>query len=268
MASFGDNYVLASGRSGHDRLRMLCEIHDPPTRQLLLRAGLNSAHRYVEFGCGLGYVARWAATLAAQVTATDLSEEQLSESRRLAREQGLRNIEFTTANIYEHGLEPGSYDYSYSRWLLMHLTRPVEAMRKIREALKPGGIMVCEEADISAIYTEPATDGYHSYRDLAFVLGEKINVDYAGGRHLHLWAREAGFEILHVDAYQPHFMTGPHKNFWSWTFHESVPNAMKMGVITEERWREISGSMHEADADPNVLVAHARTGQLIARNPM
>ena len=41
-----------------------------------------------------------------------------------------------------------------------------------------------------------ATDGYHSYRDLALVIGGKINVDYAGGRHLHLWAREAGFDLL------------------------------------------------------------------------
>ncbi|MEQ1884425.1 MAG: methyltransferase domain-containing protein [Bryobacteraceae bacterium] len=268
MSTFGDNYLLASGRTGHDRLRMLCEIHDPHTRQLLRNAGLGPAHRYMEFGCGLGYVARWAATQAAHVTATDLSQEQLAECQRLATEQGLKNIEFRSANIYEHGLAPESYDFSYSRWLLMHLNRPVDAMRKIREALKPGGIMVCEEADLSAIYTEPPTDGYHSYRDLAFVTGEKIKVDYAGGRHLHLWAKEAGFEILHVDAYQPHYVTGPHKNFWSWTFHETAPTAIGMGMLTEERWLEIAKSMHEADSDPNVLVAHSRTGQLIARKPL
>jgi hypothetical protein len=35
------------------------------------------------------------------------------------------------------------------------LNRPVEAMRTIRAALKPGGVMVCEEADVSAVYAEP-----------------------------------------------------------------------------------------------------------------
>mgnify|MGYP003345213157 CR=1 FL=1 len=60
----------------------------------------------------------------------------------------------------------------------------------------------------------------------------------------------------------------PHKNFWSWTFHETAPTAIKMGMLTEERWSEMSKSMHEADANPHVLVAHPRTGQLIARKPL
>jgi len=38
MSSFGDQYIMSSGRAGHDRLRMLCEIHDPRTRDLLGRA--------------------------------------------------------------------------------------------------------------------------------------------------------------------------------------------------------------------------------------
>jgi cyclopropane fatty-acyl-phospholipid synthase-like methyltransferase len=222
----------------------------------------------VEFGCGLGYVARWAATQAAHVTALDLSEEQLAQSKRMADQQGLTNIDFRAASIYEPGLDPEAYDISYSRWLLVHLSRPVDAMRKIREALKPGGLMVCEEPDLSAIYTEPPTDGYHSYREIAFLAGDANNVDYAGGRRLHLWAREAGFEILHVDAYQPHYVSGPYKNFWSWTFRESAPNVIKMGLLADERWRDIAQDMRRADEDPNVLVAHARTGQLIARKPI
>lgn len=84
MSNFGDQYVLSSGRSGHDRLRMLCEIHDPPTRELLVRAGLQAGQRYVEFGCGVGYVARWAAMRALSVTAVDLSDEHLTEAQCLA----------------------------------------------------------------------------------------------------------------------------------------------------------------------------------------
>ena len=267
MSSFGDRYVLASGRAGHDRLRMLCEIHDPGTRELLLRAGLGRGHRYVEFGCGLGYVSRWAATQAAHVTAIDLSDEHLGEARRLADGAGLGNIEFLNRSIYEHGLPAGSFDYSYSRWLLVHLSRPVDAMRKIGEALKPGGIMVCEEVDVSEVYTEPAAKGYHAYRDLAMEAGRKRGVDYAGGRRLHTWAREAGFEVLDVAAYQPHYLTSPQKSFWSWTFLETAPALIQEGMLTEERLRELAEGMRVADEDPRVLVGHCRNHQLIARKP-
>jgi hypothetical protein len=59
--------------------------------------------------------------------------------------------------------------------------------------------MVCEEADMSAIYAEPPS-GYHEYVELAFATGAAVRVDYAGGRRLHRWAREAGFDVLRVDA--------------------------------------------------------------------
>ena len=52
---------------------------------------------------------------------------------------GLHSIELRSAGIYEHGLPPASFDYPYSRHLLIHLNHPVEAM-------KPGGVMVFEEA--------------------------------------------------------------------------------------------------------------------------
>src|SRR5215203_334352 len=126
MSTIGDKYILTgSGRSDHDRLRVISEIHDGRTRELLLRAGFAAGQRFVEFGCGLGYVTRWAASQGAHATGIDLSEDQVREASCLAEEAGLRNVEFRCASIYEHGLAPESADFSYSRWLLVHLSRPV-----------------------------------------------------------------------------------------------------------------------------------------------
>jgi hypothetical protein len=43
MSKFGDQYILDKGRSGHERLRVISEIHDGGTRELLQRAGLAPA---------------------------------------------------------------------------------------------------------------------------------------------------------------------------------------------------------------------------------
>lgn len=178
----------------------------------------------------------------------------------------MRSTEFRVGSVYDHDLPAESFDVSYSRWLLMHLDRPVDAMRSIYAALDPGGLMVREEADMSELYAEPPS-GYHEYVELAATVGARLGVDHFGGRRLHLWASEAGFDIVHIDAYQPHYLTGEHKAFWSWTYREVSANLVKQGVMTDARREEISEAMRAADEDPLTLVGHARMHQLVARKP-
>jgi len=78
MTIHGDNYVLDSGKSGHARLRVISEIHDDRTRALLLGAGVEAGDRYVEFGCGLGYVTRWATSVGADAFGIDLSADHIA----------------------------------------------------------------------------------------------------------------------------------------------------------------------------------------------
>ena len=221
----------------------------------------------MEFCCGLGYVTRWAASEGAHATGIDLNEDNLAVAAELAHEAGLKTVHFRSANIYEPGLDPESVDMSYSRWLMVHLNRPVEAMRAIFAVLKPGGMMVCEEADVSAVYTEPASAAYAELRDICMEGAGQRGVDHSGGRRAHLWAKEAGFEIIHVDAYHPHYTIGEHKGFWNWTLRAVAQGMVKEGSLTATRLEELVAGMNEADASPNTLVAHCRMHQLIAKKP-
>ena len=266
MSTIGDKYLLGSGRSDHDRLHVISAIHDGRTRELLRKAGFTSGHRFVEFGCGLGYVTRWAANEGAHAMGIDLNEDDLAVATELAHEAGLKTAQFRSANIYEPGLEPESVDVSYSRWLMVHLNRPVDAMRAIHAVLKCG-VMVCEEADVSAVYTEPASTAYTELRDICMEGARQRGVDYSGGRRAHLWTKEAGFEIVHVDAYHPHHITGEHKGFWNWTLRAVGFGMVKEGSLTATRLEELVAGMNEADASPDTLVAHCRMHQLIAKKP-
>jgi SAM-dependent methyltransferase len=265
MSTIGDRYVLGSGRSDHDRLRVISEIHDGRTRELLLKAGLKAGHVFVEFGCGLGYVTRWAAESGANATGIDLNPEQVAVAQRLADEARLGTARFRVANIYEPGLPPGSVDVAYCRWLMVHLSRPVDAMRSIHSLLKPGGVMVCEEADVSALYAEPRSTAYEELRDIGLEAGRQRGVDYTGGRRAHLWAKEAGFEVMHVDAYHPHYVTGEHKGFWNWTMRNVGLGLVTEGALTMTRLEELVAGMTAADESPDTLVAHSRMHQVIAR---
>jgi SAM-dependent methyltransferase len=267
MAAVGDNYIL-KGRSDHDRLRMISEIHDGATRELLGRAGFVPGCRFVEFGCGLGYVTRWAAAEGARATGIDANQEQVKACQALAEAEGIRQMEFRTGNIYEPALDPDSVDVAYCRWLMVHLNRPVDAMRAIHKTLKPGGVMVCEEAGASGVYAEPRSAAYEEMLDIGLKAGHARGVDYDGGRYAHTWAKEAGFELVYVAAYHPHYLKGPHKGFWNWTLRNVTERLVEEGSLTRDRWLELVDGMTAADESPDTVVAHCRMHQLIARKPV
>ena len=267
MPSVGDNYILP-GKDDHDRLRIISEIHDGRTQELLQRAGFAAGCSFVEFGCGLGYVTRWAAAEGARATGIDVNDEQVQACTQLAQQANLSNANFRTGSVYEPDFEPGTLDVSYSRWLMVHLNRPVDAMRAIRNILKPGGVMVCEEADVSAVYAEPHSVAYEEMREIGLNAGLARGVNYSGGRWAHTWAREAGFELVHVDAYHPHYLEGPHKGFWNWTLRNAVRRLVDEGTMSEGRWRALVDGMTQADHSRETVVAHCRMHQLIARKPL
>jgi SAM-dependent methyltransferase len=266
MTQVGDNYILP-GKEDHDRLRTISELHDERTHELLRRAGFGRGGRFVEFGCGLGYVTRWAASEGADATGIDANDDQIEACRILTRQAGVEGATFRTGNVYEPGFEPGTIDVSYSRWLMVHLNHPVDAMRAIHAILKPGGVMVCEEADVSAVYAEPSSAAYEEMRDIALAAGRARGVDYSSGRRVHTFAKAAGFEIVHVDAYQPHFIDGRFKGFWNWTLRNVCRRLLDEGEMTTARWQRLVDGMNAADADPDTVVAHCRMHQLIARKP-
>jgi SAM-dependent methyltransferase len=90
MLTIGDKYLLGSGRNDQDRLHVISAIHDGRTRELLRKAGFVSGQRFVEFGCGLGYVTRWAASEGAHSTGIDLNEDHLAAATELAHQAGLK----------------------------------------------------------------------------------------------------------------------------------------------------------------------------------
>jgi hypothetical protein len=81
---------------------VISEIHDGRTRDLT-RAGLSSGHRFVEFGCGLGYVTRWAATRARP----SWHRRQRGADRRPGLAPSSSIVEFRAGGVYGPVSNPG-----------------------------------------------------------------------------------------------------------------------------------------------------------------
>jgi SAM-dependent methyltransferase len=129
-----------------ERLALLTRFADPITTRRLTDRGVGPGWRCLDVGAGAGSVARWlAARVGSQgrVVATDLNPRFLGG-------HGLPNLEVRRHNLLEDDLEAAHYDLVHSRALLMHLPDPLRALRRLFEAVRPGGWLLVEEVGDSA----------------------------------------------------------------------------------------------------------------------
>ncbi|CAM4059224.1 class I SAM-dependent methyltransferase [Deinococcus marmoris] len=123
------------------------QVDPVPDVQLLQQRGLSHRHVLIDFGAGTGALALQAALVCHQVIAVDVSPLMLTALRRKAAEQGVTNIKCAEAGFltYQHRAPPA--DFVYSRNALHHLPEvwQVQALRRMGEVLKPGGVLLLRD---------------------------------------------------------------------------------------------------------------------------
>ena len=93
----------------------------------------------LEIGCGTGAFARQLAERCGHVVGLDLSAEMIRVAR--ARSSQLENLEFQLADAMTWDFPQSHFDFICSIATLHHLDQR-ELLPKIKDALKPGGVLV------------------------------------------------------------------------------------------------------------------------------
>jgi SAM-dependent methyltransferase len=97
--------------------------------------------RVLDVGCGFGDATQQLAALVGpdgEAVGVDVSEPFIQASIEEARAAGVDNVEFLAGDVQVMEL-PGPFDYAFSRMGVMFFANPVQALRNIRGALRPGG---------------------------------------------------------------------------------------------------------------------------------
>ena len=263
-----ESYVLATGEAAATRLILLDEIFGPDSRELLKTAGLRRGLHVAEIGCGSGLVAAWMAREAGpdgSVCAVDASAGQLRVAREHAESEGVGNISFHEATANNTGLASESFGLVYSRFLLCHLTNPVEALREMRALLREGGVLVCEDYDMSSVMTAPPSRAYERLVEISHHLDVSRGVDSDVGLKLHTLFREAGFERPEVAVKLHSALRGRQKRFWELTLREASKAIVESKAATAEELDSICDEMRAIAEDETTLVVVARVAQVWAR---
>lgn len=127
-----------------DRLRLLEAIADPRSIRLLSELDVGPGWRCAELGVGGGSMARWLATQVGDTGSVIAVDRDVTLLRHL---DGQPNVQVVESPLEELDLAAASMDLIHTRNVLMHIDGADEIMAHLVEALRPGGVLLVEEAD-------------------------------------------------------------------------------------------------------------------------
>jgi ubiquinone/menaquinone biosynthesis C-methylase UbiE len=118
--------IVADGLGAHGAAAMAA--HPPP-----------AGGRALDVGCGFGDTTQELARLVGdgEAVGVDVAEPFVEQARREAEAAGIANVSFQVADVQVAELEP-EFDYVFSRMGIMFFANPVQALRNIRTAMRPG----------------------------------------------------------------------------------------------------------------------------------
>lgn len=198
---------------GHDpaelaRLEHQARMLAPATRAILELAGIRPGMRVLDLGTGPGDVAFEVASLVGptgSVVGVDQSVKALALAAHRTELHGFTNVSFIQEDVDTVRIT-GEFDAVVGRLILLHLPEPVRVLRKYAGLVRPGGVVVMMEYEMTAAGTLPPTELSTRVVDWYTEAFRRRGIDPLLGPRLGGLMRDAGFAdatVLGLQGYRP-----------------------------------------------------------------
>jgi ubiquinone/menaquinone biosynthesis C-methylase UbiE len=245
-------YIHGTDAEGQRRLSRLNVLVNDSS---LAAMGLGGGERVLDVGSGLGQFARAMARTVGpegRVVGVERDPEQLQEALRLAREDGEENLVVLrpgdASALPLSQAEWGRFDVAHARFVLEHVPDPLQVVRAMVNAVRPGGRILLEDDDHDVLRLWPEPPGmpelWRAYMEQFRTMGN----DPLVGRRLLSILHEAGARPVSND----------------WLFFGSCAGNPDFdtfcdnfaGVLTEAKQRMLSDGHTDADSFAAAMAAY------------
>jgi ubiquinone/menaquinone biosynthesis C-methylase UbiE len=196
MGASDSHYVHGTEPWEQDRLSTLNTLLNATSLDAIALSGGESI---LDVGSGLGQFSRLLAGRAAPggtVVGVERNSEQLAEARRKAAADGESDrVDFRQGDAARLPLEEdewGSFDVVHTRFVLEHVDEPLEVVRGMVRAARPGGRIVLEDDDHEILRLWPDPPGVMELWRAYYTTYDKRGKNSRVGRHLVSLLHEAG----------------------------------------------------------------------------
>jgi ubiquinone/menaquinone biosynthesis C-methylase UbiE len=155
-----DAYALARTPQEYERLRVQSRAWEAATGRLLDQVGLAAGASCLDAGCGPGETMRLMAQRvgpSGRVTGIDVDSALGTQAEAMLHDAGHRQCRFTALDLTAKGPIPdGPFDLVYARLLIIHLPDQVGGLRRLWDAVAPGGHLLIQDYDMRSLAILPA----------------------------------------------------------------------------------------------------------------
>lgn len=262
------HYIISGGDSGAERLGVLSRTMQAGTLGVLSRAGLGRGMEVLDLGCGSGDMTVEIARLVGptgRVTGIDMDDRALEHAKSLSEACGVE-VRWRHS-LVENLDEDRSYDIVYSRFLMSHLPDPLNALRRMRRAVRPTGMIVVEDIDITAHVHWPRNRAFDRYIELYKATGRVRGANPTIGPRLAGMLVEIGLTDVDVSISMPIFRSGEGKSIARLTLVNIAGAAIEAGLTTGDEVDQLLAELELHEADPRSIQSTAQVFQVTGRRP-
>ena len=212
-----------------------------------------AASQVLEVGCGVGAQTVILAQRSpeAHFTSVDVSPASLEAARASVEQHGLFNVAFHLADVFHLPFEANTFDHVFVCFVLEHLRQPIEALARLKAALKPGGTITVIEGDHASAHFYPESKYAQQTVDCLVTVQASLGGNALIGRQLYPLLKLAEFQDIRVtprpvyaDASRPEWVEGFTKNTFTAMVEGAKASALELGLINEAIWARGIADLH------------------------